>query len=89
VLLAHLLLFGFIYPSERNRIPGSVISDLLQRTQEELSVTSGDRVCRGTLLSRAQYLFDVEEHGYRDARLEPHSHMNAADVERWTAAIDD
>jgi hypothetical protein len=88
VLLAHLLLFGFIYPSQRDRIPNSVMSDLLQRTQEELSVTSSDRLCRGTLLSRAQYLFDLEEHGYRDARLEPHSHMSAADVARWTAAIE-
>jgi hypothetical protein len=89
VLLAHLVLFGFIYPSERNRIPSSVMSDLLQRNQEELSATSCDRICRGTLLSREQYLIDVHEHGYRDARLEPHSHMAPGDVERWTAAIDE
>jgi hypothetical protein len=88
VLLAHLVLFGFIYPSERNRIPSSVLSDLLQRNQEELSATSSERICRGTLLSREQYLPDVQEHGYVDARLGPHSHMSAADVERWTAAID-
>ncbi len=37
VLLVHLVIFGFIYPSERNRIPNSIISDLLQRTQEELT----------------------------------------------------
>lgn len=88
VLLAHLVLFGFIYPSERNRVPQSIMSDLLQRTQEELSVTSSERVCRGTLLSRQQYLPDVEERGYRDARLHAHSHMTAADIAHWTAAID-
>ena len=89
ILLSHLVLFGFIYPSERNRIPSSVMSDLLQRTQEELSVTSsGDRVCRGTLISRAQYLPDVQEGGYRDGRLESPSHMSPADIVSWTAAIE-
>ncbi len=87
VLLAHLVLFGFVYPSERNRIPSSVMSDLLQRAQEELSSTPDDRVCRGTLLSRAQYLSDVQERGYRDARLHARSHINAADIAHWTAAI--
>ena len=89
VLLRHLVLFGFIYPSERNRIPASVMTDLLQRAQEEIGNAPGEKVCRGTLLSRAQYLPDVLERGYRDARLEPRSHMTAADVEIWTAAIDD
>jgi hypothetical protein len=90
VLLSHLVLFGFIYPSERNRIPASVMSDLLQRAQEEIGIKApSERVCRGTLLSRAQYLPDVLERGYRDARLEPRSHMTATDIESWTAAIDD
>ena len=87
VLLSHLVLFGFIYPSERNRIPSSVMSDLLQRAQEELSSSPADRVCRGTLLSRAQYLPDIQERNYRDARLESRSHMSAADIDTWTAAI--
>jgi hypothetical protein len=65
------------------------MSDLLQRTQEELNNAPGDRVCRGTLLSRAQYLPDVQQRGYRDARLEPRSHMTAEDVANWTAAIDE
>jgi hypothetical protein len=87
VLLSHLVLFGFIYPSERNRIPASVMSDLLQRTQEELNSAPSDRICRGTLLSRAQYLPDVQQRAYRDARLEPRSHMTADDIAHWTAAI--
>ena len=65
------------------------MSDLLQRTQEELSATSSDRVCRGTLISRAQYLPDVHERGYRDGRLTFGSHMTQADIESWTAAIED
>jgi hypothetical protein len=87
VLLSHLILYGFIYPKERSRIPASVMSDLLQRVQEEQNSTSGEHVCCGTLLSRAQYLPDVSERGFRDARLELRSHMTAADVENWTAAI--
>lgn len=88
VLLAHLVLFGFIYPAERNRIPSSVMSDLLQRASEELRSTTDDTTCRGTLLSRAQYLRDVNERSYRDARLNPASHMTAADIAHWTAAIE-
>jgi hypothetical protein len=41
------------------------------------------------LLSRAQYLPDVNGGGYLDARLEGRSHMTAADIETWTAAIDE
>ena len=88
VLLSHLVLFGFVYPSERNRVPASVMSDLLQRAQEELSSAPAERICRGTLLSRAQYLPDVQNGSYRDARLEPASHMTAADIANWTAAIE-
>ena len=88
VLLSHLVLFGFIYPSERNRIPSSVMSDLLQRAQEEISSNSSDRVCRGTLLSRAQYLPDIQQGAYRDGRLTSRSHMTAEDIDNWTAAID-
>ena len=88
VLLSHLVLFGFIYPSERNRIPSSLMSDLLQRAHEEISSNCPDHVCRGTLLSRAQYLTDVREGGYRDGRLNSRSGLNAEDIAHWTAAID-
>jgi len=89
VLLSHLVLFGFIYPAERERIPASILSDLLQRTQEETSAAPpAEPVCRGTLLSRAQYLTDVEERGYLDARRWSEAKMSAEDVASWTAAID-
>ena len=88
VLLAHLVLFGFIYPAERNRIPRSVMDDLLRRASEELNTAPDDGVCRGTLLSRAQYLRDVHERGYRDGRLEAGLHMTESDVANWTEAIE-
>ncbi len=85
VLLSHLVLFGFIYPSEQERIPGWLLNDLVQRLQADAS--EPERICRGTLLSRAQYLPDVRERGFRDARLGETSHMSADDIAHWTAAI--
>jgi hypothetical protein len=44
-------------------------------------------VCAGTLLSREQYLHDVEQLGYVDGRLTPASTMTPEDVDHWTGAI--
>jgi hypothetical protein len=89
VLFAHIILFGFIYPGERALIPSSVVKDLINRLQAELDVPTRDtKVCQGTLLSRGQYLVDLDEWGYEDARLAPRGKMSAAQVEEWTAAID-
>src|SRR3954469_19810168 len=37
LLLSHLILFGFIYPSERHRIPDWVLNELTARYQTEIS----------------------------------------------------
>ncbi|GAB3659483.1 nucleotidyltransferase [Ramlibacter alkalitolerans] len=89
VLLAHLTLFGFIYPGERHRIPAWVMQDLLGRLAAEVQQgpVEDRHVCAGTLLSREQYLHDVEQLGYVDGRLTPASTMTEADVATWTAAI--
>ena len=89
VLLSHLTLFGFIYPCERDRIPRNVLEDLLRRLQADLDTPAApERVCQGTLVSREQYLVDVERWGYADARLQPRGNMTRQDVDHWTAAID-
>src|SRR5262245_25321496 len=89
VLLGHLVLFGFIYPCERDRIPRRVMDALLQRLGKDLAQpASSEPVCGGTPLSRAQYLVDVDTWGYRDARLEPPATMSAEAVAEWTAAIE-
>ncbi|MFL6538272.1 MAG: nucleotidyltransferase [Chthoniobacterales bacterium] len=85
VLLSHLVLFGFIYPAQKQRIPESIVSELLQWTVEDQHVAEHEAICHGTLLSRAQYLIDVNERGLGDARL--NGKMTPVDVERWTAAI--
>jgi hypothetical protein len=89
LLLAHLVLFGFIYPSERHRVPSRIMKDLLGRLQRELDgPPSEDRVCRGTLMSRGQYLLDIGRYGYEDARLAPRGNMSAEDAVYWTWAIE-
>ncbi len=89
VLLSHLVLFGFIYPGERALIPAPVMKELMNRLMAELEVPTRDsKVCQGTLLSRAQYLVDVEEWGYEDARITPRGSMTEEQIAVWTAAID-
>jgi predicted nucleotidyltransferase len=89
VLLAHLTLFGFIYPGERHRIPAWVMNDLLARLAAESRQppVQDPHICAGTLLSREQYLHDVEQLGYVDGRLTPASTMTPEDVAHWTEAI--
>jgi Nucleotidyl transferase of unknown function (DUF2204) len=87
VLLSHLILFGYIYPGERARIPATIMEDLITRLQSEASTAGPKRLCRGTLLSRQQYLVDVQEWGFRDARLEERVQMNQKDIADWTDAI--
>jgi hypothetical protein len=90
VLLNHLILFGFVYPAERDGIPEWVMRDLLYRLEKELDhPPPRERLCQGTLLSREQYLIDVMEWGYGDARLLPRGRMTREEIAHWTAAIDE
>jgi hypothetical protein len=86
VLLSHLVLFGFVYPGQARVIPPWLLDELWQRLRDESTSTPEDAwLCRGTLLSRSQYLYDLENWGYIDARLHPPSGaMSRQDVERWT-----
>jgi hypothetical protein len=90
VLFSHLVLFGFIYPGDRGRIPAWVMQDLTRRLQREMAavpVSDATPMCRGPLLSRAQYLPDIERRGYRDARLTHESAMTEDDIQLWTDGI--
>jgi hypothetical protein len=69
VLFSHLILFGFVYPSERSQVPVWVLSEMIRRLEEELNnPPSSEPICRGTLLSYHQYLIDLEQWGYQDGR---------------------
>ena len=86
VLLAHLILFGFVYPDDRESIPPSVLSLLLEERSHLSTTTPTQRLCRGPLLSRTQYAIDCEEWGYTDARLRPIGPMTEDQAFDWTAA---
>jgi hypothetical protein len=88
VLLSHLVLFGFIYPAERTRVPAWLMDELVQRLAREAHAPPPRTdLCGGTLLSREQYLVDVEQQGLRDARVVPAGNMTPEDVAQWTRAI--
>ena len=86
VLLSHLVLFPYVYPNER--APEAVIDELLDRAKNEPKADEGIRLCRGPLLSRAQYLVDVERWNYVDARQVPLGTMTPEEIEIWTKAIE-
>lgn len=89
VLFCHLVLFGYVYPSELEKIPDWVMQELSTRLGDEQRLLQADeRVCRGTLLSRAQFLVDIERWAYEDARvLDPDVQMNDSHIAQWTDAI--
>jgi hypothetical protein len=92
VLLSHLVLFGFSYPDRRRVVPPWVIATFVERLVSEHGPTANpstfeDALCRGTLISREQYLVDVERWGYREARLAPAGPLSPQEIERWTSDI--
>jgi hypothetical protein len=69
VLLAHLITFRFAFPSHKEQVPGWVMRELIGRLDKAEEETGcAEQICRGTLLSRQQYLFETNVEGYRDAR---------------------
>jgi hypothetical protein len=85
VLLSHLVLFPYVYPSEP--APQAAV-ELLERARNEPAGDAGIRLCRGPMLSRAQYLVDVEKWNYVDARQVPLGTMTPEEIDVWTKAID-
>jgi hypothetical protein len=88
VLFSHIVLFGFVYPDQRHRIPAWIGDELTGRFAAESSERSNP-LCNGTLLSREQYLHDLTHLGYSDARIEPTGRMTDEETEIWTSAIGD
>jgi hypothetical protein len=104
VLLSHLVIFIYAFPTRAHDVPQPVLDELLARTREaRTAATAGtaasaasaasegsapvpEELCRGTLLSREQYLVDVER-GMRDGRLPPTGSMTPDEIATWTDAI--
>jgi hypothetical protein len=69
VLLVHLVMYRYAFPCEKDQVPEWVMRELIRRLEQRESQPPGqERVCRGTLLSRQQYLHETNVEGYRDAR---------------------
>ena len=88
LLYTYLLFFHFVYPSEAQLLPAHVLDDMARRMSELRASPQTDRVCQGTLVSRAQYLLDIGQYGYADARLAPRGGMSPEDAIYWTWAIE-
>lgn len=87
VLYAHIVLFGFSYPSDRAKVPARVVDELTERVRQETRAGNSDeKVCYGTVISRQQYLKDIDAWGYEDARL-VHGTMSEAEIAHWSAGI--
>jgi hypothetical protein len=87
VLFSHLVLFLYVYSDGAERIPPDLFEQVRTRTKAVLSDVPEQPLCRGTLLSRAQYLPDIGMRGYADARLTLGT-MSESDLKVWTDAID-
>jgi hypothetical protein len=73
VLLAHVVLFDYVYPSDRAAIPRKLRDELLARAVAEAGGAETQArqdvdLCFGTFLSRHSYVSDLETGGLLDAR---------------------
>jgi hypothetical protein len=88
LLYTYLVFFSFVYPHDVGCLPSDVLDDLAARHAALRAAPPQERVCHGTLVSRAQYLIDIGQYGYADARLAPRGGMSPEDAIFWTWAID-
>jgi len=86
VLYGHLVFYSYVYPNRRSAVPVNIMRALAKRLEQEQH-SENIRVCRGTLISREQYLVDLDERGYQDARRAPWGTVSDEDVALWTDAI--
>jgi Nucleotidyl transferase of unknown function (DUF2204) len=71
VLLAHVVLFDYAFPSKRGLIPDELRATLMERAAnvaDAVEAEDGRDLTYGPFLSRHQYVGDVERDGFIDAR---------------------
>ena len=88
LLFTYLTLFGFVYPGVQGPIPDNVYQSLLDRARQPEAQQADPPLCRGTLISRTQYLIDIGRWAFSDARIKPHGSMTPEETVYWTWAID-
>lgn len=88
VLFSHVILFGFIFPEQRLRIPDWFMHEMMRRLKLEMQCLPADRrVCQGTLLSWSQYLGDLEQGEYQDGRHAPWGTLTSEDTQHMTDVL--
>jgi hypothetical protein len=78
VLLAHIIMFGYAYPSERDRVPAWVLDQLQAIVRDERPIT--DKVCMGTNVAQRGYGTALRDWGYTDGRLKPYGPLTPEEV---------
>jgi hypothetical protein len=78
VLLAHVILFGYAYPCDRDAVPAWAIERLESAVRNEPPVNQ--RLCRGPFLAQKGYGTALRHWGYADARLQPHGPLTPNEV---------
>lgn len=67
LLLAQLLMFQFVYPSDfHGIIPKWLFDDLMARAHEQYDLPAPrEKVCRGPIIDQTQYSIDIKEWNYK------------------------
>jgi hypothetical protein len=79
VLLAHCVLFGYVYPTEQSCVPDWVLDYLHAAVRHEAQPHV--KLCRGTLIAPGDYRGEVDSREFADGRLKPHGPLTAAELE--------
>jgi hypothetical protein len=89
VLLNHLILFTFVYPGERSRVPQWLMDELVRRLIQQTSQAAhSEKLCCGVLLDGRQYQIDLDLWGYHDPRLRPQGSLSRQEVKNWTMHLE-
>jgi hypothetical protein len=82
LLASQLHFFDYVYPRHRDRVPDAIRKTLrrLERDDPTPGPAQDDPVCRGTMLSRYSFSIDVNEWGFRDARVEMVERVRTAPI---------
>ncbi|MBI2865650.1 MAG: nucleotidyltransferase [Chloroflexi bacterium] len=69
LLFANVLLFGFVFPGEKDFVPAWLVEELAGRMQRLMkSARPEAKECWGILLDRYSFVSDIEDKGYGDPR---------------------
>ncbi len=67
LLLAHLVMFQFVYPADFHEIiPKWVFDELITRANDQYEIPPAvERVCRGPIIDNTQYCLDIKQWDYK------------------------